>query len=487
SSGFKRNTHQSTQSLVIICSLMIAFVVCVILVGIFYKSPVTSSISGGIILPMIVEYDGIKNIPGKRFAGIESTRTYKSSELAGEIKKVLQATGLPGDIFKTNVPPDKNLAVLLKREFKIYRDNRGEFEQLRKEPVFIDGKVNNDVLSQADEVLSRVDSKRLSVRKMLEDDEQVAYSFEMVNIEGIGDTPDISSAGYLDDYILLEEYAVARAVRDGKIREAIIAIAYVLRLAQLTAEVPSLPVRFIAANTRLKGLDMIQNVVLSKSFTEADLRELYMVVIEQLETWSAESKTFIGHRASGMKTFNLILALGIDYAFENTELEELTKRDKDRFEYRINQNWAWDHVFFLQSMQSLIGECKYPYYKRKDRIDKIFQVLREKYDTPEDLITSYFLLREVPRYMQFFALERARYELAALSMANSLKYSTGVTEYAAESIKSYEKEPITGTLYHIKQIVNESEPKIDIVWGSYFGNMKPFKVPDYSLKEKTAE
>jgi hypothetical protein len=484
----KRTTHQSTKSLVVVCTIMVGIVVAFIILGVIFKPQADSSISGGIILPAVVEYAGIKNISGKRFAGIESTRTYNNNELTGEVKKVLQANGLPADIFKLKVPSDKNLAVLLKREFKIYHDNHGELEQLRKEPVFVDGVVNNNALLQAEEVLLRVDSKRLSIRKMLDDAEQVAYSFEIVNIEGIGETPDISSAGYLDDYILLEEYSVARAVLNGKIRDAIISIAYVFRIAQLAAEVPSLPVRFIAAQTRLKAIDMIQNTVFAKSFSEEDLRELYLIVLEQLETWNSEADTFAGCRASGMRTFNLILAFGFEYAFETSELEELDKRDKDRHEkvsykFRINQNWAWDQTFFLQSMQAIIGECKHPYFERKNTMDKIFNELNEKYDTPHELLTSYFLLREVPRYMQFYALERTKCEVAALAMAHSLKYSSGIADSAAQIIKNFVKEPLTGKPYHIRRIVNESEPKIDIVWGSYFGNMKPFKVQDYSKKE----
>ncbi|MDR2643321.1 MAG: hypothetical protein LBC74_11070 [Planctomycetaceae bacterium] len=479
---YKRKLHQSTKSMIFVFAFIFAILVFISL-GIFFRSKVNSSISGGIIMPAVVEYAGIKNISSKRLVGIESTRTYQNKELIEEVKKVLQANGLPADIFKLKVPPDKNIAVLLKREFKIYHDNHGEFEQLRKEPVFVGGAVNHKALAQAEEVLSRVDAKRLSVREMLDDAEQVAYSFEIVNIEGIGETPDISSAGYLDDYILLEEYAVACALRDGKIRDAIISIAYVFRIAQLAAEIPSLPVRFIAAQTRMKAIDMIQNIVFAKSFSEADLRELYMIVLEQLETWSSEAATFAGYRASGMKTFNLILSLGIDYAFVTSELEELAKRDKDRFEYRINQNWAWDQSFFLQSMQKIIGGCKYPYFERKAIVDEIFIKLNEKYDTPEELTTSFFLLRDVPRYMQFYAMERTKCEIGALVMAHSLKYSTGVAEYAAKTIETFVKEPITGKPYNIRQIVNESEPKIDVIWGSYFGNVRPFKVPDYSKKE----
>jgi hypothetical protein len=457
-------------------------IACIALIRLFYKSPASSSVSGGIILPAVVDYAGIKNIAGKRFAGIETTRTYQNGELTDEVKKVLQASGLPSDVFKLDVPPDKNLAVLLKREFKIYHDNHGEIEQLRKEPIFINGVVNDKALLAADDVLSRIDPKRLLVRQMLDDDEQVAYSFEIINIDGIGETPDISSAGYLDDYVLLEEYAVAKAIRSNKIRDAVIGIAYIFRIAQLTAEVPSLPVRYVAAQTRLKALDLVQNTVFAKSFAEEDLRELFLILIEQLDTWTLESKAFIGYRASGMKTFNLILAMGIDYAFENSELEELAKRDKDRFEYKINQNWAWDHVFFLRSMQTIIGSCEQPYFERRDVVEKILHTLQEKYDTPEDLITSYFLLRETTRFMQFYAFERTRCEVATLAMAYSLRYSEGVSEYAEKAIKDYSKELMTGKPYHIRQIVNESEPKINIVWGSYFGNMKPFTTPDYSKK-----
>ncbi|MDR2346443.1 MAG: hypothetical protein LBE18_10280 [Planctomycetaceae bacterium] len=480
----KRKSSQSTKPLIVICTLFVAGIItCSILVGLFYESPKNSSISGGIILPAVVEYAGIKNIPGKRFTGIETTRTYQNRELTGEIKKVLQASALPGDIFKLKVPSDKNLAVLLKREFKIYHDNRGEFELLRKEPIFINEKVNDNALLQAEEVLERVDQKRLSVRKMLDDAEQTAYSFEIINIDGIGETPDISSAGYLDDYIILEEYAIARAIRAGKIRDAVIAIAYIFRIAQLTADVPNLSVRYAAAQTRLKAIDLVQNVVFAKSFEEEDLSELFLIILEQLETWSEESKTFIGYRASGMKTFNLILALGIEYAFENSELDELAKRDENRFEYKINQNWAWDHVFFLESMQKIIGECEQPYYMRRDVIEKILHTLGEKYDTPDELITSTFLLRDIPRFMQFYAVERTKCEIAALAMAHSLKNSKSTAKETANVIKMFSKELMTGKPYQIKQIINETEPKIKIVWASYFGNLKPFKVPDYSTNE----
>ncbi|MDR2171959.1 MAG: hypothetical protein LBP59_17580 [Planctomycetaceae bacterium] len=485
----KRKPPHSTKPLIITCIIVFFVFTCIFIISVFYRQPVSSSLSGGIILPAVVEYAGIKNIPGKRFAGIESTRTYKSTELTAEIKKVLQAAGLPNDVFAVKVPADKNLAVALKREFKLYHDNHGEFEQLRKEPVFVNGAVNNKALTNAAEVLARVDSKRLSIREMLDDSEQVAYSFEMINIEGIGDTPDISSAGYLDDYVLLEEYAVARAVKEGKIRDAVIAIAYVFRIAQLTAEAPNLPVRYVAAQLRIKALDLIQNTVFADSFIEEDLSEFYLIVLEQLETWSEESKAFIGYRASGMKTFNLILAMGIDYAFEQSELDELAKRDPDRFSYKINQNWAWDHVFFLQSMQTIIGECSHPYYERRENIEKILNTLNEKYDTPEELITSSFLLREMPKYMQFYAVERAKCELAALVMATSLKNSKNIAENTTKTINDFKKEPLTGKEYHIRQIINETKPKINVVWGSYFGNMKPFRVPDYSKnkKEKTKD
>ncbi|MDR0391958.1 MAG: hypothetical protein LBH59_08635 [Planctomycetaceae bacterium] len=479
----KRKIPKQSIRSIVVFAIVIGGIITFIFLGVIFRPQTNSTISGGIILPAVVEYAGIKNISGKRFTGIEATRTYKNNELIEEVKRVLLANGLPADIFKLNVPSDKNIAVLLKREFKIYHDNHGEFEQLRKEPVFVNGTVNSNVLLQTEEVFARANPKRLLMRQMLDDDEQVAYSFEMVTIEGIGETPDISSAGYLDDYVLLEEYAAAYAVRDGKIRDAIISIAYVFRLAQLAAEVPSLPVRFIAAEIRLKALDMIQNVVFAKTFSEEDLRELYLILLEQLDTWSAEANTFAGYRASGMKTFNLILSLGIEYAFEKSELEELLKRDKDRFEYRINQNWAWDQSFFLQSMQKIIGVCKLPYFERKDVLDEIAKKLNAQYDTPDELITSYFLLREVPRYMQFYALERTKCEIAALAMAHSLKDSTGVADLAKQTIEDFKQEPMTGKPYFIKQIVNESNPKIDIVWGSYFTNIKPFKVPDYSKKE----
>jgi hypothetical protein len=473
-----QSSLQTKLSLVLLGFFALVILLCVVL-GVRYKRLTDVPITGGIFLPERVDFGGIKNVPGKRFAGIEATRTYQNDELIGEIKKVLQASSLPGDVFKKEIPSDKNIALYLKREFRMYHDNHGELEHLRKQSVFVDGKVNEESLREGEEVLSRVDYKRLTVRKLL-DDEAVAFSFEIVRSEEFGDVPDISAAGYLDDYLLLEEYAIGRALRDGNISNAVISIAYIFRIAQLVAEVKSLPVRFQAAKIRTRCVELMQNIVFAKSFSESDLKELYAIVLEQLDTWCPESNAFIGYRASGMKVFNMVLSYGIDYAFEPSELEELARRDKDRFSYRINSNWAWDHVFFLKSMQTIIGDCKVPYYQRVERLDIILRELKEKYNTPEDLIVSNFLLREVPRYMQYYAMERTKCELVALTMAHSLKYSQDISETVNKTIDAFRLEPMTGKPYYIRHIVNEQEPKVDIIWGSYFGNLKPFRIPDYS-------
>jgi hypothetical protein len=302
----------------------------------------------------------------------------------------------------------------------------------------------------------------------------------------------------------LEEYAVARALLDGNIDDAVDCLSYIFRVAQLAAEVRSPEVRSKAARIRRHALDVTQTVVLHPKFQKKNLIKLYDILQEQLETWTNDAEAWIGDRASGMKIYNLVAQYGPEEVLEPDEINELRQRgllaeaeekpetsktsrsQKSKsilFQTKTitssvkltskldkEEELAKDQVYYLRTMKSVIDECRKPYYQRRALLDRVYEELRRLRNTSEEPILASLLLRGVSELMEYIAFDRTECETAFLAMSFSLKRPSD----------QYELDPLYGKKYETRQMVNPKEPKIPIVRTAYSNSLKPFCVPDYS-------
>lgn len=458
------------------------------------NKPPTRRIAEESVLPAVVRYGG-EDLPGKSFVGLEATRTDRNPELIDEVKNVIESGSAPSEIFKNDVPPEMNIAGELRRQFEIYRQNPGELESLRRDNPYLEDKVDSTVVRNVADVLERTEPKRLQIRQML-NQKDACFSFEFITLPpdptqpDLGEIPETEASDFLSDYALLEEYAIARSLIDGDIRSAMESLAYIFRLAQLAAEVKNPGIRLQAGQIRLHAMDVLQVVLLDANLKETDLAYLFAMLQEQLDYWTPDADAWIGDRASGMKVYNLIMQYGLDVALEPDELEEMQLRGiYDSLKRNLSKSLASDQIFYLRSMQLIIESCQRPFYQRLDTLNKVDEQIRETQGTPNETIIAEFLLRGIRDRMFFCSQDRTKCEMATLAMASSLKNTKisfrhsepKTTIDPKETIENLTLTPLYGKKYEVRRIRDE-ENKRPLIWVSYFGNLKPFRVPDFSLQ-----
>ena len=458
-------------------------------------------------LPETIEYGG-QTVDGQMFTGMETTWRLKDDRLVEEIQQVADAGGLPIDVFADDVPSEMNIANGLNRLFGVYKDNPGELKSLREGVAVGEWGIAEETLKQVSDVLTRVEPKRQDIRSMLKQDD-VCFAFEFTD-SAQGQIPETDGADFMEDYVLLEEYAIARALLEGKADDAVESLAYIFRIAQLAAEVRSPEVRSKAARIRRRALDITQTVVLDANFRKHHLVDLYEILKEQLEHWTDDAEAWIGDRASGLKVYNLIAQFGPEEALLEHEVAELrlrgildalpeavatppprqrrnllfgTRRQEppQAAPRRSNlgedfvNNLAEDQVFYLRTMRSIIDECRKPYYQRQDLLNRTYADLRQQRNSSEGAVIAEMLLRGIPPLMEYIAFDRTECEVAFLAMSASLQRSLPPGQF--------ELDPLSGKKYETLRMLNPTEPRIPIVRVGYANSLKPFRVPDYASGE----
>ena len=478
----KNGFDWSTQGHIILSGSLLGVIILYAAIGICRnRSPESQSrpaveITAASLLPAVIDYGGEK-LPGKVFVKMEATRSDRDPELVEEIKKIVNSGGMPADIFQDDVPPDMNIGTELSRAFEIYKNNPGELERLREKSPRGEWKIDHETLQEVGDILTRTEQKRLDIREMLNKND-VCFSFTFIHDPDYGDIPDTSSADFLSDYILLEEFAVGWALNEGRLEDAVESLAYMFRLAQLAAEVKNVGIRTRAGEIRMRTVDVMQAVVLDSDFKEQHAISLLDMLQEQLDAWTPDSAMWIGDRASGLVVYNLIRQHGLENALEPDEVAELRQRGIfDSLSQRLLRELPRDQTVYLRAMRQIIEESEKPFFQRIPELKRIDTDFRSRRGTSDEPVIAEILLRGVNEVMKFCAQDRAKCEIAVLGLATSIGRPVATVKRPEETL---EFDPLFGRKYEIRKITGQAEAKADLVWVSYHSNLKPFRVPDFS-------
>ncbi|MDR2117563.1 MAG: hypothetical protein LBP87_14395 [Planctomycetaceae bacterium] len=460
-----------------------------------------------LFFPKSVKF-GDETLSGEVFRGMETARFEKDRELISEIKKVIDQKETPSEIFKNNFSEKVNIATILNNAFHL--DNDEELMILRNAaPKEYEWSISGETLEQLSGILERFEPKRQNIRNALNRPD-VHFYFIFEQDEEFGEIIDVQAAGYLEDYLLLEEYAIGLALRDGRIEDALDSLVYVFRIAQLASEIAVPAVRSSAAMIRLRAVDIMQTIILNPKFTKRYLSGLYEMLREQLEHWTPDRAVWVVDRASGMKTYHRILQYGLAAALTPEEINDLEKRgllvfisrkQKKRKNNNTNNNGnnnieedevketiilknnflkshIADEIFYLQSMQKIIDVCKKPFYQRIPVLDDVNNEILSKMGKESEPVIAEILLRGIVLSMQRHAQDRAGCEIAFLAMSVSLEKPT-VTNLIAN--------PFSKEEYSISRIKDEENPNKKFISVSSSGNRQPFRVPDYRTEKNKTE
>jgi hypothetical protein len=457
-----------------------------------------------LISPKIVKF-GSETISGELFRGMETARFEKDKELIAEIKKVIDQKGTPSEIFKNNLSGNVNIAVALNNAFHL--ENGEELNLLRdaapKEDTW---KISGETLERLDEILTRFESKRLTIRNLLNRPDSCFY-FLFEQDEEFGEIIDLQAANYLEDYLLLEEYAIAKALQDGRIEDALDSLVYIFRIAQLTSAIGVPSARSASALIRLRAVDVMQTTILDPKFQKRYLNGLYEMIKEQLEHWTPDRAVWTADRASGLKTYHRILQYGPEAALTPTEIDDLEKRDllvflarkpkkrkkntddnkseKENNEIKetilLKNDFFYAHVpdeiFYLRSMQKVIDVSEKLFYQRFSILSEITDEVVRAMDKKSAPIIAEILLRGIVESMRLHAQDRAACEMTFLAMSISLEKPT---------FTSLTSNPFSEKRYDVNQIEdieNADNLKNKYIQVSSSDYRKPFRVPDYRVKK----
>ena len=438
--------------------------------------------------------------PYQRFTGIESLRKAKTPELIAEVEKVIAQNGLPADVFfglSSYNPEDKepisqltNIAVTLHNEFgEFYPDPndlqkpvRRELETLWEASPIGEWNVDEQTLDHLYPILSRLESKRLTVRSKLEDDRNTHFYYIFNHPESLknwvltsGTMVCTEASKYLADYALLEEYAIAQALLDGNMDGAIGGLAYIFRITQLASMLGNVGVRSDAALVRLRAFDMLQRVVLDPKFEKKHMIDLRAILAEQRDEWTSEYVTWFGDRASGMMLYHQIQMNGLDAALEPAEREALEGRGIHALMRGFKKYHEEDETFYLRAMQKIMDVSAKPYVERSEVLNQIAQELRalvDTYDTEgtERIAKEHFvaniLLKDVDRLMQIFAQDQSALDRALAVILQSL----------GQSNTDRFRDPFTGDPYVVQRVQGMLSVSAENL-------PRPFRVPIFTDTE----
>lgn len=453
-------------------------------------------------------YGKFKDVPFSRFAHAESLRRAKSDELVDAVTKVIEQNGLPADVFVEYKDPGENerheatnIAVTLHAQFNEYympkeipaEMDAGELQKLMDKHL-----ANSDLgklwdaspegawdidqqrldtikTTLGNAALAQFESKRQAIRKKLEAaDTHFGYIFvypdSLKSVHHVGKVVNTEASKYLAAYALLEEYAVAQALLEGNIWDAIDALAYTFRIALLASNLEVVGVRCDAAIVRLQAFEVMQRIVLDPKFEKDHMIALRDILSEQYDDWTPEYITWFGDRASGIALYHRIDVEGLDMALEKDSLDFLKSRgDEDTFWKGFIKYSEADEAFYLRSMQKILDVCGEPFVKRLDVLNQINEEIRKKENTHDEKgvsmepFVAVILLKDVERLVRLFAQDKSALSRAMAAIGTSLGQTNADDYHDPFTGKSYETQKEAGLI----SITTETLPR-------------PFRVPSFT-------
>ena len=345
------------------------------------------------------------------------------------------AVNVYGDVFET-----------VRQQFEIYHRLPGEIEILA-----------TDDLREIDNVLNRIEPKRLTVRKALDE----ALTTQQPKRELPSPLFAENYVAPFVHYVAVERAFAQRSLQRGKLDDAIQAIRYVYYLAEELADSGSLELRIIAARFRLQVLEIAQSIVLHPLCRHEYHESLHKILDDQLKNRETDEAIWTRYREEGRLFYENVARRGLDRMLAPNLLKDLIERRVfSQYEKAVADRFNHDRSVFLRVSEAIIESCSRPFFQRQQTLRQLDTELQGQKESPNEPVFALLLLRDVTSSMRLFAQERSGIETAHLALSVSL------------GIRNRQRPLnfLTGNAYEIYLIT-------DGTMCTYEGNIKPFYVP----------
>ncbi|NQU25524.1 MAG: hypothetical protein HQ567_29925, partial [Candidatus Nealsonbacteria bacterium] len=357
----------------------------------------------------------------------------KNQKLRDELERIKEGSGTPEQLDRTLPPEKDNVAAGL---VTLFKRNKAKSILQRTERLFPQDRFKFTPLKLQDaiELRDKYDAQRKQARVALK---RPQCDFGISHAYGF--SAELESIEVVRVCAHLEAFHAADVLDAGKVSEAVVSLAAMLRLAECLGAEEHLDCRLHAAYIRGEAFRVLLEIVQHDRTTPVQLSRLQTVVQKQLESWPADADAWIGERAMGMHAYEmvrngdfhlLLLPEEIAEFGEEASLREViatTVRNVDR-----------DELYYLETMCKIIDTCREPFYRRAETLESIARDLQERQDADDfSTVAARLLLRRIGQGQEIQTQDRANWEAWALALA----MATG------SEIPPYKLNPLTGEEY----------------------------------------
>jgi hypothetical protein len=143
-----------------------------------------------------------------------------------------------------------------------------------------------------------------------------------------------------------------------------------------------------------------------------------MLLDQQLEHWPDDATAWIGDRAQGMHTYELIRGGYLLSLLSYDELRDFREEiGIDKLAEAVASNIDQDELFYLRTMRDVVDACQKPHFARADvfrQIEANLGLLRGSDNYP--FVADQLLLLRLDQGSRLMALDRARCEAWAIAL-----------------------------------------------------------------------
>jgi hypothetical protein len=240
-----------------------------------------------------------------------------------------------------------------------------------------------------------------------------------------------------------EALSAAVHLDDGELTPCEQCVIRMLRLDQALAQEKHLAPRLLAVKLRSEALRVLEALVQHRQADSSVAGHLRDILAQQLATWPSDADAWIGDRAQGLHTYEMIRH---GYLLSVLSAEELGQLQREAgvvaTAAAIQKNLDRDEWYYTSIQRELIAACAQPYFERRQVLAKIKSQLDELRGTPDyPLVAGRILLVELDAGHRRQAEDRALCEgwLIALSAA---------TQAPPPELT---QNPLTGAAYTVRQ------------------------------------
>lgn len=215
---------------------------------------------------------------------------------------------------------------------------------------------------------------------------------------------------------------VADSLAAGQPSEAVLPLRQMLDIDCKLAEVENVAARMAAVDLHAEALRVLESV-LQHPRSSVDMATVFFAVVQdQLQNWPPDQRAWIGDRALGLHTYEMVRDGRLLSILSEAEIRELKKKQQYvAFVKAVTESVDADERFYLAAMRELIAACDRPFYQRSANYNDFHEKLDEVRDTPRfPLFAAKILFPGIESSQREQALDRAGFEAWSLALATML-------------------------------------------------------------------